>query len=259
MSPTLILTLGRWAIDWSQSYTRMVRILVQSGSALVRLAPFNPAIFFVLVRQLYFTAVQPLTIIAVASLVLGSVTVHLLLRLLIGLGAHQQIGDFLITAMLHHIAPITCTLIIVLRSGTAVLTEMALMKINREIDTLRFLSVPVEEYLYLPRLLAFLIAGPCLSFCFCVIGLLGGFFTLGFLHHITFASYLDRLLAAVEVADVLILIAKSTIMAGLVCLVALHRGLSVQRAFTEVPIRLIQGMIQTVTLLIAVEVVFNLF
>jgi phospholipid/cholesterol/gamma-HCH transport system permease protein len=38
--------------------------------------------------------------------------------------------------MLHYIAPITCTLIIVLRSGTAVLTEVALMKINREIDTL---------------------------------------------------------------------------------------------------------------------------
>ncbi|WP_045220854.1 MlaE family ABC transporter permease [Desulfonatronum thioautotrophicum] len=259
MNLPLVSTLGRWAIDRSQSYNQMVHILVQALGALVRLAPFNPAIFFVLIRQIYFTAVQPLTIITVSALILGSITVHILLRILIGLGAYEQIGEFLITAMLHHIAPITCTLIIVLRSGTAVLTEMALMKINREIATLGVLGVPVEEYLYLPRLLAFLIAGPCLSFCFCFIGLLGGFFTLGFLHDITFASYLDRLLFAVDVSDVLILIAKSTIMAGLVCLVALQRGMSVQRSFTEVPIRLIQGMIQTVTLIIAVEVVFNLF
>ncbi|SMP68398.1 MlaE family ABC transporter permease [Desulfonatronum lacustre] len=259
MSLPLVQTLGRWAIDRSQSYTRMARILGQTGSAFARLSFFNPAVFFVLVRQVYFTAVQPLTIIIVAALILGSVTVHILLRILLSLGAYEQIGAYLVTAMLHYIAPITCTLIIVLRSGTAVLTEVALMKINREIATLDALAVPVAEYLYLPRLTAFLIAGPCLSFCFCIVGLFGGFFTLGFLHDITFASYLDRLLEAVHVFDVLTMIAKSTIMAGLVCLVALQRGLSVQRSFTEVPIRLIQGMIQTVTLIIAVEVLFNLF
>lgn len=255
----VVQTLGRWALDRSQSYARMGHILIQSGSALVRLAPFNTAVSLVLVRQIYFTAVQPLTIITVAALILGSITVHILLRILIGLGAYEQIGDFLITAMLHYIAPIVCTLIILLRSGTAVLTETALMKINREIDTLSVLAVPVEEYLYLPRLMAFLIAGPCLSFCFCIIGLFGGFLTLGFLHDITFASYLDRLLAAVNVSDVLTMIAKSMLMAGLVCLVALQRGMSVQHSFTEVPIRLIQGMIQTVTLIIGVEVLFNLF
>jgi hypothetical protein len=44
-------------------------------------------------------------------------------------------------------------------------------------------------------------------------------------------------------------------MAGLVCLVALQRGTQrVERAFTEVPIRLIQGMIQIMTLIIAVEI-----
>ncbi|PTN38054.1 ABC transporter permease [Desulfonatronum sp. SC1] len=259
MNLPLVRTLGRWAIDRSQSYTGMARILTRITAAFLRLSVFNPAVFFVLVRQIYFTAVQPLTIIIVAALVLGSITVHILLRALLTLGAYEQIGDYLITAMLHHIAPITCTLIIVLRSGTAVITEMALMKINREIDTLDAMAVPVEEYLYLPRFLAFVIAGPCLSFCFCVIGLFGGFLTLGFLHDITFANYLDRLLAAVHVSDVLNLIAKSALMAGLVCLVALQRGLSVQRSFTEVPIRLIQGMIQIVTLIIAVKVLFNLF
>lgn len=259
MSLPLVRNLGRWAIDRSQIYTEMARILARIIAALLRLSVFNPAILFVLVRQIYFTAVQPLTIIIVAALVLGSITVHILLQALLSLGAYEQIGDYLITAMLHHIAPIICTLIIVLRSGTAVITEMALMKINREIDTLGVLAVPVDEYLYLPRFLAFVIAGPCLSFCFCVIGLLGGFLTLGFLHDITFANYMDRLLQAVHISDVLNLIVKTALLGGLVCLVALQRGLSVQGSFTEVPVRLIQGMIQIVTMVIAVKVLFNLF
>lgn len=250
--------LGRWALDRSQSISGMTRILVQAGAAGLRLSFINPAVKFVLVRQIYFTAVQPFALILITSLILGSVTVHYLLRLLLTLGAYEQIGEFLITAMLHEIAPITCTMIIVLRSGTAVLTEVALMKINGEINTLHSLNIPLDEYLYLPRLLAFALAGPCLSICFCVIGLFGGFLTLGFLHDITFANYLDRLLAAVNLADVAVLIGKSLLMSGVVCLVALQRGLSVERSFTEVPVRLIQGMIQIITLLIAVELVFSI-
>ncbi|GAB6061014.1 MlaE family ABC transporter permease [Desulfonatronum parangueonense] len=252
-------TLGRWAIDRSQSYTRMFHIFVQAASAAFRLAFLNSAVFFVLIRQVYFTAVQPLTLIFITALIIGSVTVHILLGILISLGAYEQIGEYLILAMLHEIAPITCTLIIVLRSGTATLTEVALMKINKEINTLHSLRIPVAEYVYLPRLLAFLIAGPCLSLCFCVIALFGGFFTLGFMHDINFANYLTRLLIAVEVGDVAILLGKSVIMTGLVCLVALQRGMSVERSFTEVPIRLIQGMIQIITLIITVEVIFNVF
>lgn len=259
MKLPLVQTLGRWAIDRSYSYTRMFYIFVQTGSATLRLSFFNAAIFFVLVRQLFFTAVQPLSLILVTALIMGSATVHILLNILISLGAYERIGEYLITAMLHEIAPITCTLILVLRSGTATLTEVALMKINREINTLHSLNIPLAEYIFLPRFLAFLIAGPCLSLYFCIIALLGGFFTLGFLHDINFANYLTRLLVAVEVKDVLILISKSMLMSGLVCLVALQRGLSVERAFTEVPVRLIQGMIQIITLIIVVEVIFNLF
>ncbi len=259
MNLPLVKTLGRWAVDRSQSYTRMFYIFVQTGSATLRLSFLNSAIFFVLIRQIYFTAVQPLTIILISALIMGSVTVHILLGLLIKFGAYEQIGDFLITAMLHEIAPITCTLIIVLRSGTATLAEVGLMKINKEINTLHSLKIPIEEYVYMPRFLAFVIAGPCLSICFSVIALFGGFFTLGFLHDINFANYLTRLLIAVQPVDFLILVTKSMIMAGMVSLVALQRGLSVERSFTEVPIRLIQGMIQIITLIIAVEVVFNLF
>jgi len=237
----------------------MFHILCQACAAAMRLSFFKPAVALVLVRQIYFTAVQPLSIIFVASLIMGSVTVHYLLQLLLGLGAYEQIGAFLIRVMLHEIAPITCSLIILLRSGTAVLTEVALMKINGEIDTLHSLNIAMDDYVFMPRVMAFALAGPCLSICFCMIALLGGFMTLGYWHDITFANYKDRLFNALEIKDLIILITKSMVMSVAACLVALQRGFSVNRAFTEVPIRLIQGMMQAITLLIAVEILFIIF
>lgn len=259
MNLPLVRMLGRWAIDRSQSYARMFHILSRACIAALRLSFFKPAVALVLVRQIYFTAVQPLTIIFISSLVIGSVTVHYLLQLLLDLGAYEQIGTFLIRVMLHEIAPIACSLIILLRSGTAVLTEVALMKINGEIDTLHSLNITLEDYVYLPRILAFALAGPCLSICFCLIALVGGFLTLGYWHDITFANYKDRLLNAMELKDIAILVTKSMAMSTLVCLVSLQRGFSVERAFTEIPVRLIQGMMQAIMLLIAVEILFNLF
>lgn len=251
-------TLGRWAIDRSQSYTRMFHILVRACAAALRLSFLKPAVALVVVRQIYFTAVQPLSVILASSLVIGSVTVHYLLQLLLNLGAYEQIGDFLIKAMLHEIAPIACSLIILLRSGTAVLAEVSLMKINGEIDTLHSLNIAPEDYIFLPRILAFALAGPCLSVCFSVIGLMGSFLILGYWHDITFANYTMRLLNAIEIKNLTIMAGKSATMSVLICLVALQRGFSVDRAFTEVPIRLIQGMMQAITLLIIVEILFSL-
>jgi phospholipid/cholesterol/gamma-HCH transport system permease protein len=259
MNMPLVRMLGRWAIDRSQSSTRMFHILARTCAALLRLSFLKPAVALVLVRQVYFTAVQPLSIILVASLVMGSVTVHYLLQLLLGLGAYEQIGSFLIRVMLHEIAPITCSLIILLRSGTAVLTELALMKINGEIDTLHSLNIAMDDYVYLPRIVAFALAGPCLSIVFCLIALLGGFMILGYWHDITFANYKDRLFNALEIKDLIVLVTKSTIMSVVACLVALQRGFSADRAFTEIPVLLIQGMMQSITLLIGVEILFSLF
>ncbi len=258
MTLSAVRMLGRWAIDRSRSYVGMAHILAQGFTALFRLSFLKPAVSLVLVRQIYFTAVQTLTVIVVAALVMGSVTVHYLLQLLLSLGAYEQIGGFLIRVMLYEIAPITCALIILLRSGTAVLSEVALMKINREIDTLHSMNIDLADYLFMPRITAFALAGPCLSFCFCLVALLGGFMTLGYWHDITFANYRDRLLQALEVKDLLVMTTKSMAMSIVACLVALHRGLTVDRAFTEIPIRLIQGMMQAVTLLIAVEILFSL-
>jgi phospholipid/cholesterol/gamma-HCH transport system permease protein len=233
-------------------------IAQQSTRALLRLACFNHAIFRVIVRQLYFTAFQAIPIVCLTALLIGSVLVDNLLNLLTSLNAYDQIGKYLITSITHELAPLICTIVLLLRSGSAVLSEMALMKINREMDTLSMLGIPIADYLYMPRILAFAIGGPCLTVIFSMVALLGGYFTLGYFHDITFANYIKQILDAVHLTSIIPLILKPFLMGLVVVLIAIEKGITVRNTFTEVPIKLIRGMMHTAGCIILIEIAFNL-
>jgi phospholipid/cholesterol/gamma-HCH transport system permease protein len=232
-------------------------IVQRTTGSIFCLAFMNPAVFRVIVRQLYFTAFQAIPIVCISALLIGSIAVDHLLNLLTNLNAYDQIGTYLIQSIMHELAPLVCTTVLLLRSGSAVLSEMALMKINREMDTLSMLGIPIEDYLYLPRILAFAVGGPCLTIIFSLVALLGGYFTLGYFHDITFDNYIDQLLSAVNLESLFPLVLKPFFMGLAVVLIALEKGITVRNAFTEVPIKLIRGMMHTAGCIVVIEIAFN--
>ncbi len=258
MSTSFIARLGSRFLERTTMWLVVVTILNASLRSFVKLEFLNQAIFRVVVRQCYFTIIQALPIVCITALLLGSITVDSLLNILTSLNAYDRIGNYLILLVTQELAPIICTVILLLRSGSAVLSEIALMKINRETDTLAMLGIPLEPYLYLPRILSFAIGGPCLTFIFSLVALLGGYVTLGYFNNITFDNYIDQLLEAMSIQSLIPLILKPFFMSVIVVLIAIQKGITVRNTFTEVPIKLIQGMMQTVACLILIEIVFNL-
>lgn len=256
--PGFIHSIGRETIERFKAYTRMVGMLVRAVNAGFSLSFLNRAVFTVTVRQVYFTAVQAMPIVPITALALGSIPVHFLLNLLTNLGAYDEIGGYLTWLMLDEIAPFTCALIITLRSVPAVISEMALMSINKEFDTLRMLGVKEHHYIYLPRIVAFIFAGPSMALIFSVIGLIGSFFVLGYVHDITFNSYLDHILYGIRFSNLVVLLTKPAIMSAGICLISIGRGIQAEKTITEVPVLLIKGMTECFAFLGFVEVVFIL-
>lgn len=257
MVGSLVQKLGKWTIDHGLFYSEAAEILREAASSALRFDFINRAVFTVLIRQIYFTSVQAIPVIFTSALILGSITVNYLLSILTGFGAYNQVGNFLLGTMLHEIAPVITIIILLLRSGTAVISEIALMKINGEIDALRLMDVSIPKYIFLPRILAFLIAGPSLAIFFSVTGLIGSFFILGYIHDITFDNYLDQLFYAIEIRDVAIVVLKPALMAVAVAGISIQNGMCVRRAFTEVPVMLIRGMMQSVIVIALIEAIFT--
>lgn len=250
--------LGEFTLRRTRPLAQMGAILAEATRSFSGLSFLNTACYRSLIRQLYAVAVQSAPSVCFIALALGSITVHYLLSILTGLGAYDRIGDYLIDSMLHEIAPVTTAVILMVRAGTATLSETALMSIRGELDTLARLQIRLRDYLFLPRILAFAVAGPCLTMVFAVVALVGGFLVMGYMQDITLANYLDQIAEALEAGDLVYLTLKPLLFSVVVGAVAIQRGLNIQATLADLPRQLIQGLMYALVGIVAVEVIFIL-
>lgn len=249
--------IGRFALDRVKAYIQMGNIFVQTANAVLHLALFKHAVQRATVREIHSAALGAVPVVLVTALLLGSITVHYLLVILTGLKAYDRIGEYLFSSLFHEIAPVTCVIILLLRTGTRVLTEIASMKHDHELDTLHMLDIGLPDYVYLPRLMAFIVAGFTLTICFALTSLVGGYLVLGFMQDITFDNYLDQLTNAAGFKSFAIPFLKSITLSFLVGLITLQKGMSVKDPVTEVPGCLVQIMLHTMFIIFVVEYVFH--
>lgn len=247
---------GALTIRGARPLWRTAMVLDQAARSLARLSFLNTACLRSLVRHVDEIAVRGLPMTCLIALVLGSVTVHYLLTVFTGLGAYDRIGDYLIGSMLHEIAPLAVAIILMIRSGTTALSEVAIMDATGELDTVRALGIPLGDYVFLPRVLAFAVAGPSLTLVFSLVGVLGGFLVMGYTQDITLANYLDQIAYALEPRDLFYVTAKPLLLAVGVAGISIQRGLGLHGGLTALPGLLIQSLIYGLGCIVGVEVVF---
>lgn len=250
--------LGEFTLRRTRPLAQTGAILSETARSFARLSFLNTACYRSLVRHLYAVAVQSLPSICFIALALGSITVHYLLSILTGLGAYDRIGDYLIDSMLHEIAPVATAIILMVRAGTATLSEIALMTIRGELDTLSALHIRLRDYVFLPRILAFAVAGPCLTMVFALVSLVG-FLVMGYMQDITLGNYLDQIAEALVAGDLVYLTLKPLLLSVLVGAIAIQRGLNIQATLADLPRQLIQGLMYALAGIVGVELFFIVF
>lgn len=253
-----ILFLGRVFLNKFFTYFHALNILFSIFTSIFNFKIFNKAIFRVFIRQIYFTAVQSIFPMFVSALILGGIVVNYILKILINLNSYDRIGEFIVISVFYELAPIVVSLIILIRSSTAVISEISLMKLNGELDSLAILGIPIKEYIYLPRVLAFLISFPFLNFFFIFVSLIGGYLMLGFLYGINYENYINLIIDYLSLKDFIIVFSKSILLSFLLSLVSIQKGVTVKSSITEVPINLIDGMMSILLGIVIIDILFNL-
>ncbi len=228
---------GRVSLAWS-----FAAELVATAAAVVWLAlrpsTWTRASRDVLVRQLLFTAVEALPFVLRLSLPMGVLLVVQAEMWLRKVGGEEGIIEpFLWQAMVRELGPLLATLVVIVRSSTAIATELATMRLAGEIDVLDSQGLDPMSYLVVPRVVAVACAVFCLAVvqiaatfsCGYLVGALMGMFESG--PH----EFFNRLVADVSRDDLLFFLPK-TLLAGLfIGVISTLEGLNVRRAMTEVP------------------------
>ncbi len=215
---------------------------------------YNPAMRMVLTKQIYFTAVGIIPLFTTMAILFGSVIIGVVIALATEYGLQDQIGSIIITFVINEFSPFFTALLISLRSGAAVNTEIAVMNVNKELNTLKEYKIDLIDYLFLPRIISGMISVTSLSILFAIIMLSSGYLFTLFYMNMDFHTYKYILINAIEFKDLAVLLIKSMAFGFVTMLIPIYSGLKTSSSYTAIPISVLNGMVKLFIALFFIEV-----
>ncbi len=213
----------------------------------------------VFARQLLFTGFEALKFVALVALMTG-VSVVVQAQLWLGkAGQTALLGKILVMVIIRELGPLLVNFIIIGRSGNAIATELAGMRINGEIQVLESQGIDTLLYLAMPRALAMALAVLCLTIWFIVISFVSGYLC-GILAGVGAGDpliFLESVLKGLQRADIFNLLFKTLapgLATGLICVM---EGLSVKTAVTEVPQAATRAVVASIGALFVISAIIS--
>ncbi len=177
-----------------------------------------------IIAQVYNAGARSLIIIMLSGLFTGMVLGLQGYDLLNRFGATEALGTAAAMALLKELGPVLTALLFAGRAGTALTSEIGLMRATDQLTAMEVMAVDPMRYVAAPRFLGGLIAVPLLTAVFNAIGLYGaqliGVQLLG-VDHGTFWSQTQ---SAVALKDVTEGVVKSVVFGAVVSLIAVNEG-----------------------------------
>jgi phospholipid/cholesterol/gamma-HCH transport system permease protein len=192
-------------------------------------------VFSVVSAQIYFTGWQAMPLITVLALATGGIAILQSSAQLHLLGSSSMLGNILVVIIVREVGPLLTALIVIARSGTAVASEIANMRVHREIEALEIMGINPLSYIVFPRLIGGVMSVLCLALYFNLIALLGGFVVTSFIQDLPFSFYFESLANALTIEDVGLFLLKNGFSGVIIFVVSCYQGLLVKQSSHEVP------------------------
>ena len=192
------------------------RLLAQCGPALTR-----PRL---IVHQIYNAGARSLIIVMLSGLFVGMVLGLQGYDLLQRFGSEDALGVASALGLLRELGPVVTALLFAGRAGTALTSEIGLMRATDQLTAMEMMAVDPMRYIAAPRFLGGLIALPLLAAIFSIVGLFGAQLIGVQLMGVDRGAFWSQMQASVELGDVVEGVIKSGVF-GLTCsLVAVFQG-----------------------------------
>jgi phospholipid/cholesterol/gamma-HCH transport system permease protein len=246
--------LGRRVILMLRAF---IDTLTFAGKVFVRIfrrKTYSSAMREVLVNQIYFTSVQILPILLAVSIIFGSLLIGIVFKLLKDFGLTQFFGHVLMGLIVTEMSPFLTVLLITLRSGSAINTEMAVMKVNKEVKSLETFHIDVIDYLLVPRIINGIISIVLLSSLFSIVLLVSGILFSSLIFGMSLDVYTNIILNSTNFSDILIALFKCAIYGFFITLIPIRFGLRVSNELTSIPIAVSAGMVNVFAAILIIEV-----
>ncbi len=211
-------------------------------------------------RQMLFTGVEAIRFVGLIAILMGLSVVVQVQLLLTRVGQSEWLGPILVAVIIRELGPLLTNFVVIGRSGAAITSELASMKVNGEVHVLDAQGLDPFPYLVLPRVMGMMGSIFCLTVVFVVVAFVSGFLS-GILMGVNTGTprlFVNQVMGAVQPMDVLAFLGKTLIPGLLTGTICCQEGLSVEGAVTEVPQATTRGLVRSVRALFIVSALITL-
>jgi phospholipid/cholesterol/gamma-HCH transport system permease protein len=212
------------------------------------------------VRQVVAIGVDSVGLVCGLAVFVG-ITVVVQLVFWIGqAGQSQLLGPLLVAVVARELGPELINLIVIVRSGSAMTTELGVLRINEEVHALEEQGSDPFTHLVLPRVLGMAASTFCLTIVFILVAFASGFLFAAWMGKggsdlLLFADTVSR---AIQPKDIFNILAKSIVPALFASASCCIGGLGVGKSDTEIPQATQRALTRSVAGLFVISAVVSL-
>jgi phospholipid/cholesterol/gamma-HCH transport system permease protein len=194
--------------------------LVQTAGQCVRVLARPDLI----IAQIYNAGARSLVIIMLSGLFTGMVLALLGFTLLQRFGSEDALGFAAALALVKELGPVLTALLFAGRAGTALTSEIGLMRATDQLTAMQMMAVDPLRYVVAPRFLGGLLSMPLLTGAYIVVGLFGAHLVGVSMMGVDNGSFWSQMQSAVSLRDITEGIVKSLVFGFICSLIAVYEG-----------------------------------
>ncbi len=256
ISNTGAVVLRRWA-----AVRHTVSVLAGTVGLAVRPGMWPRTVREVLGRQIMFTGFDAFSLVVLVAVLAGVSVVSQTQLWLAKIGQTDMLGSLLVNVIIREVAPLLVNFVVLGRSGTAVATELANMRVRNEIKVLEIRGIDPMQYLVLPRIVSFAVCVFALAVFFSAIAFLSGFifaFLIGAAPG-DITSFARNIMAAVGPVDISSFFIKTLLSGSVVGTICCIEGLGVGRSVNEAPRAVTRTVVKSMATVLFISALVSLF
>ncbi len=229
----------------------LFKLLAQSVQALKR-----PRL---VINQVYNAGARSLIIIMLSGLFVGMVLGLQGFDLLQRFGSEEALGTAAALGLLKELGPVITALLFAGRAGTALTSEIGLMRATDQLTAMEVMAVDPLRYVAAPRFLGGVIAMPLLVAIFSLVGLFGAQLIGVQLMGVDKGAFWSQMQGSVELRDVTEGIVKSVVFGATCSLIAVHEGYNAEPTAAGVGLATTRTVVASSVLTLLLDYVLTAF
>lgn len=216
--------------------------------------PFRQKILF---QQIEFIGNQSVFIILLTGFATGAVFGLQIGGVFTVFNAEGMIGGATGIALATELAPLITGFLLTGRAGSAMTAEIAIMKVNEQVDAMEAMGVHPVHYLVVPRVLASMIIMPFLCGIFMFIGVIGVYVIGNLIFHIDQGIFYEKLINLVQPADIMTGLRKMLIFSFIIATVSCKTGLAASKGAEGVGLATTNAVVRTLIMILLADFIIS--